>query len=167
MSGWRKGEIQTLSWPDVDRTHGRITLRRAHSKNREPRILTLVGSLAALIERRWAAAREYETANGMTMLSPWVFHRAGRPVGDFRKTWMAACKAAGVAGVLFHDLRRSAVRNFERAGVSQGVAMKIIGQDREYLLAVSDCGRGGHSGGPRPDGGQPPRGPSGHGQTAS
>jgi integrase len=72
------------------------------------------------------AAREDQTPAGP---APWalVFHRAGHPVGDFRKAWAAACAAAGVAGTLFHDLRRSAVRNFEKAGVSQAVVMKISG----------------------------------------
>jgi integrase len=126
LTGWRKGEVQTLGWSDVDRAYGRITLRRAHSKNGEPRTLALVDELAALIERRWAA-REYETADKTAALSPFVFHRAGRPVGDCRKAWASACEAAGVAGTLFHDLRRSAVRNFEKAGVSQAVAMKISG----------------------------------------
>jgi len=32
-----------------------------------------------------------------------------------------------VAGTLFHDLRRSCVRNLEKVGVSQAVAMKITG----------------------------------------
>ena len=44
-----------------------------------------------------------------------------------RKAWATACTAAGVAGTLFHDLRRSAVRNFEKARVSQVVAMRISG----------------------------------------
>ena len=55
--------MQTLGWPDVDRTAGRIVLRREHSKNGEPRVLPLLGDLAALIERRWTA-REYQTAEG-------------------------------------------------------------------------------------------------------
>src|SRR5262249_11275873 len=126
LSGWRKGEVQTLGWPDVDRVAGRIVLRREHSKNGEPRILPLLGELAALIERRWIAG-ESTTAQGTSALSPFVFHRNGQPVRDFRKAWVSACKKAGVSGTLFHDLRRSAVRNMDRAGVTQTVAMTLSG----------------------------------------
>ena len=142
LSGWRKGEAQTLGWPDVDRTGGRIVLRREHSKNGEPRVLPLLGDLAALIERRWAA-REYQTAAGTSALSPLVFHRDGQPIGDFRKAWESACKDAGVSGTLFHDLRRSAVRNMDRAGVSQSVAMALSGHKtasvyRRYRIVGED-----------------------------
>ena len=142
QSGWRKGEIRRLSWSDVDRTMGRIVLRREHSKNGEPRVLPLLGDLAALIERRWAA-REYQTPAGTTTLGPFVFHRGGEPVGDFRKAWAAACDTAGVAGTLFHVLRRSAVRNMDRAGVSQAVAMRISGHKtasvyRRYRIVAED-----------------------------
>ena len=111
--GLAEGEVQTLAWSDVDRAHRRITLRRAHSKTAEPRVLTLVGELGALIDRRWAAC-EYPTADHGTGLSPFVFHRGGQPIGDFRKAWATACSTAGVAGTLFHDLRRSAVRTSRR-----------------------------------------------------
>ena len=142
LPGWRKGEIWRLTWPDVDRTGGRIALRREHSKNGEPRVLPLVGELAELVERRWTA-REYETPGGTTALAPFVFHRDGQPAGDFRKAWATACEAAGVAGTLFHDLRRSAVRNMDRAGVSQSVAMALSGHKtasvyRRYRIVAED-----------------------------
>jgi integrase len=142
LSGWRKGEIQRLTWPDVDRASGRIALRREHSKNGEPRVLPLVGELAELIERRWTA-REHLTPGGTTALSPFVFHRDGQPVGDFRKVWATACEKAGVGGTLFHDLRRSAVRNMDRAGVSQSVAMALSGHRtasvyRRYRIVAED-----------------------------
>ena len=60
-------------------------------------------------------------------MAPFVFHRGGQPVGDFRKAGAATCRAAGVTGTLFHDLRRSAVRNMDGARVSQPVAMRISG----------------------------------------
>lgn len=51
----------------------------------------------------------------------------GKPVKDLRETWRNACVAAGVPKLLFHDLRRTAARNLRRAGVAEGVIMKIGG----------------------------------------
>lgn len=126
LSGWRKGEIASLTWADVDREGRMIRLRPEHSKNDHGRLLPLEGALWEIIERRWAA-REYETRDGQVTLSPYVFHQAGAPVGDFRKAWASACKAAGLTGRLFHDLRRSAIRNMVRAGVPERVAMDLSG----------------------------------------
>ena len=126
-SGWRRGEVRTLAWSDVNRDAQTILLRQEHSKNKEPRLLPLIGELSEIIERRWRA-RAIQKPDGSTTLAEFVFHQGdGRPVGEFRKSWKSACKKAGTPGLLVHDLRRSAVRNFDREGIGQAVAMKITG----------------------------------------
>lgn len=124
LSGWRRGEIVPLKWDAVDRTAREVRLHT--SKNGEGRVLPLVDELWSVIERRWAA-RTFEQADKTTKLSEFVFHRAGAPIVDFRKAWDAAFAEAKVAPRLFHDLRRTAVRNMVRAGISQAVAMSISG----------------------------------------
>jgi integrase len=124
LSAWRKGEILPLRWDAVDRAVGEIRLKS--SKNGRGRMIPLEGELRDLVERRWVA-REYADKDDVTRISPFVFHADGQPVGDFRKAWATACKKAGYPGKLFHDLRRTAVRNMIRAGVPQSVAMSISG----------------------------------------
>lgn len=58
---------------------------------------------------------------------PYVFHHEGRPIVDFRKAWYSATKRAGLQGIVFHDLRHSAIRNIREAGIPENVAMAISG----------------------------------------
>jgi integrase len=124
-TGWRRGEISGLQWSAVNRQTKTIFLGR--SKNGEPRILPLVGELDRIIDRRWQA-RSIKNHNGSTTLATNVFHCGdGRPIGDTRKSWSTACSKAGMPNLLVHDLRRSAVRNFDKNGVSQIIGMMISG----------------------------------------
>jgi integrase len=50
-----------------------------------------------------------------------------------RKAWRAACRKARHPGLILHDLRRTAVRNLERAGVSRSVAMSLTGHATEAV----------------------------------
>jgi integrase len=136
-SGWRKGEILKLEWRDVQ--EGVIRLRPEASKTKESRVLVLVGEIAEVIERRRAARFE---------LSPYVFHRDGKRIRDFRKAWRRACRLAGVEGRIFHDFRRTAVRNMVRAGVPEKIAMSISGHktraifDRYNIINEQDIREG-------------------------
>ncbi len=143
LTGWRKGEITSLTWADVDMTGRVIRLRSENSKNGQGRVAALEGELWSITERR-RKAREVPTRRGETLLSHYVFHLRGCPVGDFRQSWASACKAANVEGRLFHDLRRTAVRNMVRAGVPERVAMMVSGHktrsifDRYNIVSEAD-----------------------------
>jgi integrase len=146
LTGWRKGEVTSLTWADVDRDGGVIRLRPEESKNGHGRTIAVEGDLKPLMERRWQA-RQLPGPNGTTRMAAHVFHRDGAAVGDIRKSWASACDEAGVSGRLFHDLRRSAIRNMVRAGVPERVAMTVSGHktrsvfDRYNIVSEDDLRR--------------------------
>src|SRR5271157_5153830 len=116
--GWRIGELLQLRVEQVDLPAKVIRLEPGTTKNRDGREVTMTASVYALL------------AQCVTGKQPedFVFCRPdGKPVLSFKKMWRNACIAAGVPSLLFHDLRRTAARNLRRAGVAEGVIMKIGG----------------------------------------
>jgi integrase len=72
LTGWRKGEIISLKWTDVDRDAGALRLRPEAAKTGRGRTVMLEGDLAELINRRWES-RLFEK-DGNVRVTALVFH---------------------------------------------------------------------------------------------
>lgn len=136
MFGWRKREVLDLKRHHYNAQDGTLRLDPGATKNRERRVVRVTPELRAMLDAQVAAVRELERKDQRVI--PWLFPHldgdlAGERIVDPRKVWEAACKAAGLPALLIHDLRRSAVRNMEQAGVPRSVAMKLTGHKTENV----------------------------------
>jgi integrase len=132
ITGWRsRSEVLPLTWAQVDFAGGFVRLEPGTTKNKDGRAFPLIPELRALLERRQAITRRCERAQARIITH--VFHGYGRPIKSLRRAWKTACREAGRPALLLHDLRRSAVRNLERAGISRSVAMKLTGHKTEAV----------------------------------
>lgn len=141
LTAWRKSEVLSLRWEQVDWDAGTVRLEAGTTKNKLGREFPF----RALPELEDLLHSQREHANGVSRklgrIVPYVFHRDGEPISNFRRQWQSATRASGHPGAWFHDLRRSAVRNFERAGISRSVAMKLSGHETEAVYrryAIAD-----------------------------
>lgn len=128
LTGWRRGELLSRQWRHVDLKEGWLRLEVHESKNGKGRAFPInaLPELRDLLlaQRERITAIEVKTGS----IIPLVFANPdGSPISDFRKAWRSACRAAGCPGRLFHDFRRTAVRNFERVGVSRSAGMALSG----------------------------------------
>ncbi|MBI2526588.1 MAG: tyrosine-type recombinase/integrase [Candidatus Rokubacteria bacterium] len=146
LTGWRKAELRSRQWGHVDFAGGWLRLEPQETKNAEGRMFPLTPELRAVLEAQRARVESIQTKTARVV--PWVFAGVGGgPVGDFKKAWATACIAAGLFRVepvgeardgeppttrkvptrIFHDFRRSAVRNLIRAGIPETTAMALTG----------------------------------------
>jgi integrase len=148
-TGWRiRSEVLTLQWKNVDFVAGVVTLDVGTTKNKDGRTYPIAAhpELRALLEEQRRYTDEQQAAT--ERIIPLVLHRAGRPIRDFRSVWRSATVAAGCPGRIVHDLRRTAVRDLERAGVSRSVAMRLTGHktmsvySRYAIVSPADLAEG-------------------------
>lgn len=133
--GFRKSELLNLRVKQVDLLNRSIRLNAGETKSGDGRVVKLTQDVFILLQA-CGAGKDADA---------FVFTREnGKPIEDFRGAWEKLCSDAGIPGLLFHDLRRSAVRNMVRRGVPEVVAMKISGHktrsvfDRYNIVSESD-----------------------------
>ena len=115
--GWRKAELLGLKVSQVDMLERTIRLEPGTTKNEEGRLVEMTAKVYELLSSLVSGKGPDEK----------VFTRGKKAVRCFRTAWKRATDRAGCPGLLFHDLRRSGVRNLVRAGVTEKVAMTISG----------------------------------------
>jgi integrase len=148
VTGWRKEEVLGLTWDRVDFAAGVGRLDPDTTKNDDGRTFPFGRhpELADLLREQRAHTEAVQKRLGAIV--PWVFHREGKPIRDCHTAWRSACRRAGCPGRIFHDLRRTAVRALERAGVARSVATKLTGHKTEAvyrryaIVSESDLGDG-------------------------
>ena len=140
ITGWRiASEILTRQKHHVNLEAGWLRLEPGETKNGEGRNFPLTPELREVLAQQIEKTRLIEQKTGRII--PWLFHRDGNPIRDFRGAWASACKSAGVPKRIPHDFRRTAVRNLERAGVPRSAAMAMVGHRTESIYrryAIAD-----------------------------
>lgn len=133
--GWRRSELLNLKVRQVDLLNRTLTLDVGSTKNKKGRTVHMTEVVYELL-KACAIGKQAEDQ---------VFTRGdGSPVRDFRYAWETATAEAGLPELLFHDLRRTAVRGLVRSGVSEHVAMRISGHktrstfDRYDIVSDAD-----------------------------
>jgi integrase len=151
LYGIRRGQLSITEKTWVDLERGTITWPPTATKPRELHSIPIEGTGRAIVERLLADGEK----------RPWckyLFHgkrcAPGRRgvrrygcIGDFKKAWNAACKAAGLpvgrkaGGFVFHHTRNTAVTDMLASGVlSTADAMAISNHKTESMVKHYNLG---------------------------
>jgi integrase len=142
LTGWRREQIGGITWGTVNLSQRLIVVPGEMTKNSKSHTIYLNDPFLELLSHQ-----SRNRLTGKHLDCPYVFHRDGQRIKDFRTVWNRACGDAGLgcgyrldtkyaarwekkglkAGPTFHDCRRTAVRNFNRDGTPENIAMKITG----------------------------------------
>ena len=115
-TGMRKGEIQKLSWHDIDFQRNLLTLRSTNTKSKKTRYIPLND-----------AARTALLSVRKNMRSGLVFCKYDGSPYNFRKSFETALKRAMIKDFRFHDLRHSFASHAVMAGVDLNTVRELLG----------------------------------------
>ena len=135
-----------IQWPSVNFERSIIELRPKTTKNSDGRWLPIWGDMREYL------MRQKELRDRTLPDCPWVFFWPvgyhprsvpGERLRDFRWAWNDAVTAAGFPNLLFHDLRRSAIKFADQeAGISQRLVRLMSGHKTESVYNRYNIGDG-------------------------
>jgi integrase len=122
--GIRKGQLEATLLSNVDADRWALVYEPGQVKNRQPHAIPLEERPREIVQRLWTNRR---------LDCPYLFHRDGERLGNFKKAWAAACRKAGFpvgrknGGYVFHNTRHTAVTNMVHGGMPEALAMTVSG----------------------------------------
>jgi integrase len=122
--GWRKSELLGMRVDQVDLSERTIRLEAGETKNDQARQVEMTVKVYGLLNACCAGKSAEDLVFTRTARNG---HKRVSNIVDIRNAWKDATAAAGCPDLLFHDLRRTAIRNMRRHGISEKVAMTISG----------------------------------------
>jgi integrase len=124
-TGQRQGDLLRLTWSAYD--GNRIVLRQSKTG---ARVSIPVGSpLKAVLD---ATPKQSPVILLSTDNKPWT-------EDDFRSSWRKACKAVGIVGVTFNDLRGTAVTRLAIASCTEAEIAAITGHTLRDVRSILDA----------------------------
>lgn len=128
--GIRKGELLKFRWdwllPYWKQKMPIVKIPGKFTKNGKPHTIPLYHpEMRAMIE---IALVHREPS------CPFLFQYQGRQLKSIRTGFEKACHDAGLEEVIFHDTRRTAIRNMVRASISEKRAMQISGHSTRSVF---------------------------------
>ncbi|MDA8273578.1 MAG: site-specific integrase [Deltaproteobacteria bacterium] len=113
-TGCRKGEALNLKWDDVDLKNDVIAVKA--TKTKYDRYIPISKPLKELL-------RGIEKKDDVL----YVFNRNGAKIGNFRKSFMTACRNAGLKDLRIHDLRHVFASKMVMNGTSLYITGELLG----------------------------------------
>lgn len=135
ITGWRiHDEIFTRHRHHTDlKGCGWLRLDPGETKNDEGRNFPFTARLREIIEQQLERTKALERATGRII--PWLFHRDGKRIKHFRRSWLTACVKAGLGseirsadGKLIKKIGNRVPHDFRRTGCPQSRTRRCFAQ---------------------------------------
>jgi len=130
-------EIKRLQWRDIDFLNRAILVRTSKTDAGE-RLIPMNEEILEIVMRLRDRAKGFDGTESQHYVFPACEHGHVDPTRNqtsFRTAWRSLTKAAGLAGLRFHDLRHHAITELAESQVSDQTIMAIAGHVSQKMLA--------------------------------
>jgi integrase len=130
-------EIKRLQWRDIDFLNPAILVRASKTEAGE-RLIPMNDETQQIVLQLRERAKKFNGTEAQHYVFPACEHGHVDPKRhqtSFRTAWRSLTKAAGLAGLRFHDLRHHAITELAESQVSDQTIMAIAGHVSQKMLA--------------------------------